>query len=226
MLKNEDDLLNGKLTDDELEEGSARLYLKKLQEKLAGKQYFIIFGLTGLFFIGFGLFITREDFFNSQKVEIVSGDVLGEENKNIFIEIAGAVENPGVYEVAQGSRVDALFIIAGGLSSKADRKWVEKNINKASVVKDGQKIYIPKIDESLNDISINYGSTQSPTTIGELLNINTATLSQLDRLDGIGMVRAQKIIDNKPYATIDELLSKKILPKNIFEGIKDKITAQ
>ncbi|HYM65593.1 MAG TPA: helix-hairpin-helix domain-containing protein, partial [Candidatus Sulfotelmatobacter sp.] len=115
-------------------------------------------------------------------------------------------------------------ISAQGLSEDADRDYISKNINLAQKLSDGAKIYIPKIGEvvSLNQNSeSNVLGVQAQTS---LININSATSESLDSLPGVGPVTAQKIINSRPYATIDELLSKKIVSNSVFTKIKDKIT--
>lgn len=72
-------------------------------------------------------------------------------------------------------------------------------------------------------------ATTAPATTaampqGAMTNINTASAADLDKLPQIGKSRAAKIIGGRPYKTTDELLSRKILPKNAFDKIKDKIT--
>lgn len=62
------------------------------------------------------------------------------------------------------------------------------------------------------------------TVVSGKININTASASELDTLWGIGEVRAKDIIDNRSYSSIDELLTKKVIPSNVFEKIKDEIT--
>ncbi len=66
--------------------------------------------------------------------------------------------------------------------------------------------------------------TTSSTPATGLVNVNTATPAELDALPQIGEKRSAKIIKNRPYKTIDELVTKKALSKGIFEKIKDKIT--
>jgi competence protein ComEA len=190
-------------------------------------RYFLLLGLLGIFFIGTGIFITRAEFFSKPKFEVLTGETLGTNSTKLYVEISGAVEKPGVYTFDSNSRVDNLLVMAGGLSSKADREWVDKNINRAAILKDGQKLYIPRTDEVENtDSGLKiYESDANISNLTGQVNINTASLAQLDKLEGIGQVRAQKIIDNRPYTSIDELVSKKVLTKNIFEGIKDKLTA-
>jgi DNA uptake protein ComE-like DNA-binding protein len=59
-----------------------------------------------------------------------------------------------------------------------------------------------------------------------LLDINSATKEQLDALPGVGSARADAIIKGRPYKGKDDLLHKKIIPKNVYDGIKDKIIAK
>jgi len=123
-----------------------------------------------------------------------------------------------------------LLITAGGLSEKADRLWVEKNLNRAAKLIDGQKIYIPRADEQSNlttaknsvdnqTISTNLGSSG-----GGAININTASQKELESLEGIGPVYAQNIIEHRPYSNTEELVSKDVLKKSLFEKIKNKIS--
>lgn len=139
----------------------------------------------------------------------------------IFFDIAGAVVNPGVYEASADARLINALVLAGGLSVSADREWVAKNLNLATKLKDGMKIYIPSIGEVGKGKEASIGEAVSQPG---LININTASLAQLDKLPGIGPVTGQKIIDNRPYTDINELLTKKIVGKKVYEQIKEKIT--
>ena len=126
--------------------------------------------------------------------------------------------NPGVYELEGGKRINDALVAAGGLAAGADREWVEKNINRSSLLIDGQKIYIPRQQQK------QLGG-QAAEVKSNLININTASESQLDTLSGIGPVTAGKIINNRPYSQIEELTSKKVVSQKVFDQIKDKITA-
>jgi DNA uptake protein ComE-like DNA-binding protein len=66
----------------------------------------------------------------------------------------------------------------------------------------------------------------SGATQGRLVDINTASKEELDSLPGIGGPRAEAIIKNRPYKGKDDLLSKKVIPRNVYEGIKDKVIAR
>ena len=66
-----------------------------------------------------------------------------EESKSVFIDISGAVVNPGVYEVENGARVGDILALAGGASGEASATWVSRNLNLSKKVEDSSKIYIP-----------------------------------------------------------------------------------
>lgn len=131
--------------------------------------------------------------------------------RRIKVEASGAVEKPGVYDMPYDSRVKDVLISAGGLVSKADRNYISKNINLAQRVVDGGKIYFPFEGESGQKV------------VGSLININLATEAQLDSLPGIGLATASKIVAGRPYQSISELVSKKIISNSVFQKIKDKI---
>jgi len=106
---------------------------------------------------------------------------------------------------------------AGGLAMEADQEWVAKMINQAEVVRDGMKIYIPARDEQ---VELKAGGVAGAETV----NINTASVQELDSLWGIGAVRAQAIISNRPFGSIDELMSKAKIPANVVEENRDKLS--
>ncbi len=149
------------------------------------------------------------------------------ENK-ILVDLSGAVERADVYEISSGARLKDVLILAGGLSAEADRQFFARNFNLARVMKDQEKIYIPNTRETQNgetaEIQQSLANIET-NTLGatEKISINTASLDQLDSLPGIGKVTAQKIIQNRPYQSIDEFLNKKVVGKSLFEKIKDLI---
>ena len=142
-----------------------------------------------------------------------------EKTQEIMVDIEGAVLNPGVYKLSLDSHIVDVLAAAGGMSEDANREWVEKNINLAKKASDGLKIYIPRMGEEI--LSVSSQTNQA----GSVLNVNTATISDLESLPGIGQVSAQKIIDGRPYSEIGELLNRKIVGQATFEKIKDKISA-
>ena len=180
----------------------------------------VVFGLFfgGLFLlaIGAGIFFFRNSN-SSDDIEIIStsqGEAL--QGQRIVVHVDGAVAKPGVYELDSGARVSDAVSASGGLSKDADTA----KVNLAAKVSDGQKIYIPKIGEQ------SAGGSQSVAgdSTSALVNINTASESQLDTLPGIGPVTAQKIIASRPYSTPEELLSKKAVGQSVYGKIKDLVT--
>jgi competence protein ComEA len=143
------------------------------------------------------------------------------ETKTIAVDIEGSVVKPGVYKLKTDSRIQDGLIAAGGLSAQADRNYIAKNLNLATKLSDGAKVYIPKIGEAAGNSSL--PNTSSGQTVSGLININSASESELDSLSGVGPVTAQKIISARPYSSIEDLLNKKIVSSKVFNQIKDKI---
>ena len=137
---------------------------------------------------------------NEIKVEEVAKNL-------IYVYVAGEVNNPSVVELEEGQRVADAIEKAGGLTDSGEIK----NINLAYKLQDGEKLYIPSLDEVMESeeentnidyitSGINDGENQknnnSESNIDNgLVNINTATQTELETLDGIGPSTAKKIID-------------------------------
>ncbi|HEX7542687.1 MAG TPA: helix-hairpin-helix domain-containing protein, partial [Patescibacteria group bacterium] len=105
---------------------------------------------------------------------------------------------------------------------------------------DQEKIYIPSIMEISDGIfiqnqrtldyvspvtgDVNITPTTKAPTNNQLINLNSGTIEELDQLPGIGQVTANKIITNRPYSIIDELLTNKVVNKSVFEKIKSLVS--
>lgn len=172
--------------------------------------------VLGLIFLGIGLI----QLFNQQS-DIVFESAEGslqekKEEEKILVDVSGAVEKPGVYELKANARIKDALILAGGFAPDANRTYIAQNINLAAKLSDGMKIYIPKKDES-----------NTPQVLGGSnilkININLATASELDSLPGIGKVTAEKIISSRPYNSSEDLMIKKVVGKKVYEQIKDRI---
>ena len=149
----------------------------------------------------------------------------------VSVDVEGSVMHPGVVNVAQNARVQDVLVAAGGLSSGADHDWVRKHLNLAAKVQDGVKLYIPslgEVDANQNSDST-IGGMSSSQVLGSSnsqIDINSASVDSLDSLPGIGPVTAQKIISGRPYASVQDLLTKKIVSESVFSKIKDLVVAQ
>ena len=145
----------------------------------------------------------------------------------IFVDIGGAVKNPMLVELPDGSRVDDAIQAAGGLKQEADMS----SINRAEFLLDGQKVYIPSLpmDEDGNVIeTASGGGTSSEVSASGKVNINSADSEQLQTLNGVGPATAQKIIDyrqsNGSFTSIEDIKNVSGIGDKTFEKLKDDIT--
>ncbi len=129
----------------------------------------------------------------------------------IVVDIGGAVKKPGIYSCQQGERVIDLIEKAGGLDKQADLYWVDSTLNKARFLVDGEKVYIP------------FRSAYSHLPTNKI-SLNYATLEELDALPGIGKTTAQKIISNRPYSKLEEVVEKGVISQKVWQMIKRKIS--
>jgi len=178
----------------------------------------------GVAVLGIGVLSLKAFSSKNSQIEILTegNQEENEDSSTIFVDLAGAVFKPGVYELESSSRINDLLVAAGGLSVEADREWVDKNMNLAQKLADGVKIYIPSQGEAPRSAS-EVGQVAGSTVTG-LININTASVAQLDTLWGVAQITAEKIISGRPYQSANELQTKKIVKSNVWEAIKDKIT--
>lgn len=132
----------------------------------------------------------------------------------LIIFVSGAVLKPGLYQLPAEARVGDAIAVAGGLAPDADPAVV----NQAEKLWDGVQVHVPSMVEAQAMMQPPVGVSGSqppaidaPDTSSDGLsstgpvNINQATLEQLDTLPGIGPAKGQAIIDNRPYATVDDL---------------------
>jgi competence protein ComEA len=146
-----------------------------------------------------------------------AGGAVGAAGEGVVVHAAGAVAEPGVYELPAGSRVDDLVQAAGGLAAEADGD----RVNLALPLVDGERVYVPAVGEAAVPEApgpsagggIGGGasdSTSSGSASGAPVDLNTADLAQLDELPGVGPVTAQAIVDHReqvgPFSSVDQLL--------------------
>lgn len=125
----------------------------------------------------------------------------------IYVYICGAVVNPGVYIVPENSRAEYVLELAGGFADGANTVYV----NLAAKLGDGKRVFIPYLDEEKNysmDEELNNGTETLTTTYP--VNINTANVSQLCTIPGIGETRAKAIIEYRnnygPFERIEDIM--------------------
>jgi competence protein ComEA len=204
------------------------------QEKIA------IILLLVLIIIGVGIVlnknINREDNFivNSASDISENNPVVQIEIPPVIIHIAGAVKNPGVYQLKPTDRTVDAVKIAGGATEEANLDL----INLAALLKDGQKIIIPyktynQTEEVNNTNTYNHAvsvTSSSPVSTSTKININTANATMLQTLSGIGPVLSERIIEyrnqNGLFGVIDDIKDVSGIGEKKFEGIKDLICVQ
>ena len=148
--------------------------------------------------------------------------------EDLVVHVTGAVVRPGVYRLADNSRVQDAVDAAGGFLAEADKN----GFNLAAFVADGERIDVPYVAGFTPQPTSQFSVVVTPTPFGtpavELININTASLSELDRLPGIGPTTAQKIIDyrtaNGPFAQIADIINVSGIGPATYENIKNLIT--
>ncbi|SDY86855.1 helix-hairpin-helix domain-containing protein [Tindallia californiensis] len=152
------------------------------------------------------------------------------ESTYIMVHIEGEVNKPGVYELAEGSRVVDVVDKAGGLTSSANRRI----INKAQKLTDEMFILIPHIDE---EVHISFAERVDHSSSGELstpndgmININTADVKLLETLPGIGPVLAQRIVDYRnqhgKFNHADDLMNVAGIGEGRYKDISDQVTVR
>ena len=179
--------------------------VKELGKKIKENKYskYVVF-ILAIFIITL-LFVLLND----DKVVTAVGGLSYDYSNEYIVEIKGEVNREGIYSINANARINDLIILANGLKSSAD----VSNINLASKVTDGMVLEIP-----------------SKKTIQESdkISINTATLEELDTLDGIGPSKALAIIEYRekhgPFRSIEEIQNVSGISETIYSKIKDNIT--
>ena len=170
---------------------------------------------------------------DNSKEQIVNGG-------GIFVHIDGYINNPGVYEIKENDRIKTLIDKAGGFKEG----YSIKNINLAAKLSDGDKIYIPSVSEEKasenNNNNINMNSSGKGQNVktdrnnvsvmknNSKININTANISELKQITGIGESTANKIIDYREnvgkFKKIEDIKEVKGIGDAKYESLKNKIT--
>ena len=167
--------------------------------------------------------------------------------KNIFVDVKGAVKKPGVYEVKENAIVNDCIKLAGGITSSGTLS----NINLSKKVTDEMVIYVFKKSEITtsakneipcttevieinncpiitdNQTSNNDNKETTTDTVDKKININTATKEELTTLTGIGESKANSIIEYRKtnqFKSIEELKNVSGIGDALYESIKDSIT--
>lgn len=136
--------------------------------------------------------------------------------------ISGSVHNAGLYELQTGQRIYDLIVLAGGVTDKVDKVYLNKYLNLAEKVEDGQQVYIPSNLETEEELQPPKKESVASNIFFEAdgVSINEANQDELETLSGVGEVRAKAIIENRPYSALSELISKKVLTDSLFTKLE------
>jgi len=146
----------------------------------------------------------------------------------LVVDVAGAVVRPGVYRLAAGSRIADALAAAGGFAPRVDAAWVAAELNLAALVRDGDRIVVPARGDggATGQGGGGPGGGGAGATPGRI-DLNHASLEQLDSLPGIGPVTAAKIVASRaeqPFRTVDELRSRGLVGEKTFDKLKSLVT--
>ena len=176
-----------------------------------------------------GLFSKKEE--SVEETTVVETTMLAEKTEVsttqetvIFVDIKGAVKNPGVYQMKVGDRVKDALDAAGGLTAEAD----SQKVNLAKRLEDQMVIVVPKVGEEAEEISA--GVTSKEEAKEGKVNINTATVEELKTLKGVGDKKAGAIIEyrkkNGSFKTKEDLMKVRGIGKKLFDSFQERIVTQ
>lgn len=150
---------------------------------------------------------------------------------SVTVHVVGAVHRPGVYALGEGSRVRDALAAAGGCVGDA----MLEAVNLARILADGEQVRIPTADEVAAGAVVAAtggppaaGASAQPGAAGGKVNINTASVTELDTLPGVGPSTAQKIVDdrtaNGPFKRVEDLMRVSGIGEKKFESLKDYVS--
>ncbi|PRT71177.1 competence protein CelA [Streptococcus anginosus] len=167
---------------------------------------------------------------NSQKEKAEPQTSSSEESEFLTVDVKGAVKNPGIYQLKKTSRINDAIQKAGGLTTDAD----SKSINLAQKLTDEAVVYVATMGENAASVSSNTGQSSTLGTSevasqkGNKVNLNTADLSELQTISGIGQKRAQDILDyreaNGKFNSVDDLKNVSGVGAKTLEKLKEYVT--
>ena len=182
------------------------------------------------------LFLYFEDKINNIEIPIQEETIIKEEPqieqeepiKYIYVDIKGAIKKPGVYKLEENSRIIDAINISGGLLKTANTTYtnLSKILNDSEVIKIYTNEEVKKLEKETPQELPKVEET--PTIENKLININTASLEQLQTLNGIGESKAKSIVEyrttNGNFKSIEEIKNVSGISESLYEKIKYSIT--
>lgn len=181
-------------------------YISGLEPK-AKRRYLILLAVLG---VVLGVWFSNFSSPKPPEARPILSEVLAP--SNFMVHVAGAVAEPGLYELATGSRVQDAITRAGGFAEGA----VESSVNLARMVSDGEQIVV------LHQNQLNIDGS------GGYISLNSATESQLESLTGIGPAMASRILEYRSkigsFSSVEQLTEVPGIGSKLLEKIRDQLT--
>lgn len=175
--------------------------------------------------------ITAEYFTNEEPAPVISEQTQDKSKEQLItVYVSGAVARPGLYELPAGIRAQEVVEAAGGFTEAAN----QEKVNLAKKLKDGSQVNVPALKGSKKAItgtnaSAGTASIGSQQKQAGLVNINTASITELDSLPGVGEVTAQRIVEYRQqhsFTRIEDIMQVKGIGEAKFNKMKDRLTVQ
>lgn len=144
----------------------------------------------------------------------------------LYVHVLGAVVHPGLYTLADGSRVVDAIGAAGGMTDDAE----QSGVNLARPLSDGEQLVVPRVGDPVPAPVTGgaHGGGGAGGVTGGKVNLNTGTEEELDTLPRVGPAMAAKIIawrtENGRFTSIDDLMNVSGIGQKTFDGLKDQVT--
>lgn len=143
----------------------------------------------------------------------------------VTVHVTGAVEDPGVYSLPLGARVDDAIAAAGGIGATGD----ESALNRAQVLLDAQQVYVPVVGEAPNaSAAAAAGGAGAAGGADGSINLNSASAAQLEELPGIGPALAGEIVawreSRGPFSSVEDLDGVPGIGPAILQKVRDRVT--
>jgi competence protein ComEA len=194
------------------------IWLKELLQEFSPRALKVVITLIAV--VAFGTYVLSTGFSSKPSLAITktaSGTIQPKDvqSPKIYVNVAGSVKSPGIYQLDSGTRVFDAVLAAGGFTSKAN----QASVNMARALNDGEQLLV--------------GSTSSEAVFGgamtsTLISLNQATSSQLEELPGVGPALAGRMVDwrtaNGGFKSKEDLLNITGIGDKLFAAVKDLVT--
>lgn len=177
----------------------------------------VVFAVLGAIAIGIAVAVVRARAPTPVPIAVVAEEsAIPTAPVFVYVDVAGAVQKPGVVRLSLGTRVGDAIAAAGGPAPEADLGA----LNRAALLRDGVRVYVPRIGETPPAGSIG-------SDVETSIDLNHASVAELESLPGIGPATAARIIrsrESRPFAKLEELQTRGLVTARVLADIRDLLT--